>query len=238
VVLLLRGQLFKMRRFERFIFQIGEENFKKINNSKVLILGIGGVGSYAAEALARSGVGTLILVDYDKIDITNINRQIPALTSTIGKYKTDVLSKRIKDVNPTCKVITFKLKYSAQTKETIFNEQIDFAIDACDDINAKLSFIEECLKRKISFISSMAMGNKFSPKLIKISELKKTKYDPIAKILRKKLKERKIEGKIPVIYSEEKPIRKTKPVSSNAFLPSIAGLYAASYAIKFLLKEV
>ncbi len=239
-----------MERFKRNLYAFGPEGVKKLKDASVCVLGIGGVGSFAVEALARSGVGTLILVDKDVIDVTNINRQIHALSTTVGREKVEVMAERIKLINPDCKVIAKKMFYLPSTKEELFEHSFDFLIDACDTVTAKIDVITECLKRDIKFISSMGAGNKLDPTKFEISDLSKTSYDPLAKVLRQKLRKNKVKGKIPVIYSKEEPktpyheengdseIRKeAMPPSSNAFVPSSVGLIAASYVVNKILED-
>ncbi len=235
--------------FQRLELNIGSQNLKMLSTKTVLIVGIGGVGSFAAEALARCGIGTLILIDKDSVDITNINRQIIALHSTIGKDKVEIMKDRINDINPACKVITYKLFYNEDTRDQIFSHQIDFVVDACDTITAKYNIIDTCLEKKIKFISAMGAANKVDPTKFKISTLDKTSYDPLARVLRKKVKDNKLKGKIPVVYSTEIPkkveyindsgtTRKEKhPPSSNAFTPSVSGLICASFVINSLVNN-
>ncbi len=235
-------------QFQRIKLGLSEEQFEKIKGSTVAIVGIGGVGSFSAESLARSGIGKLILVDKDIIDVTNINRQIHALHSTVGLKKTEVMKNRINDINPNCEVITMDMFLNEETYPELFSHNIDFLIDASDTITFKITLIRECLNREIRFISSMGTANKLDPTKFEIADILKTSYDPIAKILRKKLKELKIVGKIPVVYSKEIPIkqnntindssdiRKVKtPPSSNAFTPSVAGLICTSYVVRTII---
>jgi tRNA A37 threonylcarbamoyladenosine dehydratase len=230
----------------RLELAVQEEGIDKLKNSTVAILGVGGVGSFSAEAIARSGVGTIILIDKDDIDITNVNRQIHALHSTVGKSKVSTMKERILDINPDCNVVELHMFYTDETYERLFEYNLDFLIDASDTITFKWHAIKECLKRDIKFISSMGAANKMDPTQFQIADLRKTKYDPIAKVLRQKCRKERIKGKIPVIYSEEIPMkmnyffegenRKQKiPPSSNAFTPSVAGLIAASYCVRSIL---
>ena len=227
-----------MSRFVRFQKMITEENWQRLQNSTVLVIGLGGVGGYVIEALARSGIGSFILVDYDRIDETNINRQIIALTSTIGRQKTEVWKERIKDINPDCQVVLYNMFYQENTKDTPFQEKVDYVIDACDTIASKKLIILECVKRKIPLISCMGTGNKLDPSQLYLADIRKTDYDPLARILRKWVKEEQIKEKILVLCSHEQPIKTNQraPLSS-AFVPSSAGLLIASCVIKDLLKE-
>lgn len=218
---------------------IQKENVDKLKKKTVLILGLGGVGGYVVEALARCFVGTLILVDYDTIDISNINRQIIALHSNIGKKKTEEFKKRIKEINPDCHVVIHNIFYNEQNKDLIFDQNIDFVVDACDTIVSKKIIIEECLKRDIKIISSMGTGNKLNPNMFEIVDIRKTSYDPIAKILRKWVKDKQIKEKIPVLYSKEEKIRtNTQTIGSISFVPSSAGLLIAGYVVRHLLNNL
>ncbi|XMB66523.1 tRNA threonylcarbamoyladenosine dehydratase [Mycoplasmatota bacterium zrk1] len=218
------------------------DKIESIKESTVMVVGIGGVGSYAAEALARTGVGKLILVDKDKIDITNINRQIHALHSTVGKEKVDVMKNRILDINPSCKVHTINV-FELNDAFSLIPE-CDFVIDAIDTITNKIKLIKKCLMENVRFISSMGAGNKVDPTMFQIADISKTEYDPIARIIRQKLRKERVKGKVPVVYSKEVPRKISNafenfedrsmlpPPGSNAFVPSVVGLIAASYAIK------
>ncbi len=217
---------------------IQKENIEKLKQTTVLVVGLGGVGGYVVEALARCFIGTLILVDYDIISLSNINRQIIALQSNIGKLKTEEFKKRIKQINPDCKVITHSIFYNEENKECIFNQKIDFVIDACDCIPSKKILIQECIHRKIPIISSMGTGNKLDPTQFEITDIRKTSYDPIAKRIRKWIKDEKIKEKIPVLYSKEKPKKvKGDKIGSIAFVPSTAGLYIAGYVVNHLISK-
>lgn len=224
--------------FERLRIMIGEDNLQKLKNVKVLIVGLGGVGGYVVEALARSGIGTLILVDYDLVDVTNINRQIIALHSTIGQKKTDVFEKRIKDINPACKIIKYDLFYDENSQEDIFQERPDYVVDACDSVKSKELLIKESLKRNIKIISSMGAGKKLNPSMLELTTIDKTSYDPLAKILRKYLKDQGIKAKIPCVYSKEIAHQKidSKTIGSNAFVPATAGFLLASYVVNDIIK--
>lgn len=245
-----------LHQFSRNELAIGKEGLEKLKKATVAVLGIGGVGSFAVEALARSGVGRLVLVDKDDVDITNINRQIPALLSTVGRPKVDLMKERIADINPECEVIALKMFYTEETYEQFFSYGLDFVIDASDTITYKIHLMKECLKRNIPIISSMGAANKMDPTRFRIADISKTHTDPIAKVIRTKLRKEGIHKGIPVVFSDEKPIiiredvrkevgndqatiRKAKmPPSSNAFVPSVAGLIMASYVVRELLKDV
>lgn len=222
--------------FARLELLVGEK-ISKIKNLKVLIIGVGGVGGYAAESLARCWVSSITIVDYDRIDITNINRQIIALHSTIGKKKVDVLSTRIKDINPNCQVKTYDLFIDSSNIQLIFDADYDYILDCCDTIKSKELIIREAVKRKIKIISSMGAGFKLDPSKISIAKLKNTSYDKIASILRKNLKDQKECLEIPVVYSTESVFKHDKIIGSNSFIPSMFGLFMTSYIINDIVKE-
>ena len=223
----------KQHKFSRFEKIVGSDNLDLLQNKSVLILGIGGVGGYVAEALARSNVGTLILVDFDIVDETNINRQIIALKSTIGMKKVDVLESRIKDINEDCNVIKIDKFIDDKNLVDLFEYDIDYFVDACDTMTTKKKVIDKCLKRKIKFITSMGTGNKLDPSKLVITDIRKTVNDPLARILRKYIKDNKINSKIDVLSSTELPVKTgDRTPGSTSFVPSSAGLLIASYIIR------
>lgn len=227
----------KQPKFERLELVIGNDNLNNISNKTVLVLGCGGVGGYTIESLVRSNIGKIIIVDSDVVDESNINRQIIALESTIGKYKVDVFKKRIKDINSNCKVKTIKEFITKDNIDILFKEHIDYLVDACDTIETKKGLIKECINRNIKLISSMGTGNKLDPSKLMITTLDKTEYDPIAKILRKYCRENKINKKITVLSSTESPIKtNNRTVGSTSFVPSSAGLLITSYIVKDIIK--
>ena len=223
--------------FDRFKILV-ENKFDNISNLSILILGVGGVGGYVVESLARCGVSHITIVDHDVVDITNINRQIVALHSSIGLKKVDVLKKRILDINPNCEVEVFDLFYKVECKDIIFNKKYDYVIDCCDTIKSKEIIIQEALKRNYKIISSMGAGFKFDPSKIKIDKLKNTSYDKIAKILRYNLKDDKKCLEIPVVYSTEEVSKHDTIIGSNAYIPPMFGLYITSYIIKDIMEEL
>ncbi len=225
--------------FNRTIRQIGENNLNKLKNATVLILGIGGVGGNAIEALVRGGIGKVIIVDNDFVNATNINRQLVALHSTIGQSKVEVMKKRINDINPDCEVIPYHTFYSDDTKQEILNHDIDFICDCIDTVTYKIDIIKEALQRNIKIISSMGQGNKFHPERIEIEDLRKTSYDPIAKIIRTKLKRQRIDEFVPVVYSKEQPLKSERELgpTSNSYVPSVAGIIMASYIINSIIEK-
>ena len=224
--------------FDRTISLIGQNKYQKLKESNILVIGIGGVGGYAVEALIRSGVENITIVDYDKIDITNINRQIISLTNNIGNSKTEEWKKRILEINPNVKVNIINEKITSDNIEILFKDNYDFIIDACDTLIVKKLLIKICKAKNINLITICGMGKKLNPSLIKICDIKDTSYDPLAKSLRKYIKEEKIKGKVPCVFSEEKPINNdTNIVSSMIIVPSVAGILAASYVINKLINN-
>ena len=223
----------KQHKFSRLEKLIGSDNLNNINAKSVLILGVGGVGGYVAEALARSNIGQLILVDGDIVDISNINRQIIALTSTVGKKKVDVLEARIKDINNDCKIIKIDKFIDKDNINILFNYKIDFLVDACDTVTTKKEVIVKCLDKNIEFISSMGTGNRLDPSKLEITDIRKTINDPLARIIRKFIKDEKINKKVMVLSSKELPIKTgERTPGSSSFVPSSAGLLIASYIIR------
>lgn len=223
--------------FEREELLIGKDNLLKLKNKTILVIGIGGVGGYVVESLVRCGIGHIVLCDYDTVDITNINRQIIALHSNIGKKKTECFKERINDINPSCCVDTYDLFYDESNKDIFFNQKIDYIIDCCDTLKSKVLIINESIKRNIPIISSMGTGNKFHPEMFKITKLKKTNYDPLAKKLRYLLKDNKEALNIMVAYSEEESVKGLEKIGSISFVPSSVGLLISSYVILDILKK-
>ena len=229
--------IYQPHKFQRFEKLISFLNLEKLSEKSVLVLGCGGVGGYVCEALARSNIGTLILVDYDIVDITNINRQIIAMDSTIGKKKVDVLEERIHDINKSCKVIKIDQFIDDNNLDILFQNKIDFLVDACDTVSTKKAIIKKCLNKKIDFISSMGTGNKLDPSKLEIVDIRQTVNDPLARILRKFIKDEKINKKVMVLSSKELPIKTgDRTPGSTAFVPSSAGLLIASYVVKSFIR--
>ncbi|MBQ7493146.1 MAG: tRNA threonylcarbamoyladenosine dehydratase [Selenomonadaceae bacterium] len=224
-------------RFQRLKLLIGAENFSKLTSATVAVFGVGGVGSFAVEALARSGVGHLVLIDKDNIDATNINRQIHALSSTVGKSKVEVMRQRIHDINPAAQVDTIqKFFLPGEPVEDFFICRYDYVVDAIDTLTAKIFLVEECARRNIKIISSMGAGNKLDATRFKVADIFQTSVDPVAKILRKKLKERGIKN-LKVVWSDEPPLPVKNFIGSTAFVPSVAGLILAGEVVKDLISE-
>lgn len=228
-----------MSDFSRLEMMIGLENLNKLKTKKVIVFGIGGVGGYVVEALTRSAIGRIDIVDSDKISSSNINRQIIALNSTIGQYKTEVMKKRMMDINPEINVETYNIFFLPDNQDEIDFSKYDYIIDAIDTIKAKIALVECAKKYDIPIISSMGTGNKLNPSMLEVSDIYKTSVCPLARVMRQELKRRNID-KLKVVYSKEIPIKnknidgKNIP-SSNSFVPSVAGLIIASEVVKDLL---
>ena len=215
---------------------IGEEGIFKLKDKTVLIIGLGGVGGAALECVVRMGINNIIIVDNDVVDITNLNRQIISLHSNIGENKVDVAKERILDINSNCNVVTINKFIDSSNILELFNYKLDYVIDCCDTVSTKILLIKECLERKIKIISSMGTGNKFHPELLEITELKKTSYDPLAKVIRNKFKHEK--RKIMVVCSKEKGISiGDRTPGSTSLVPNAAGILCASFVINDILKE-
>lgn len=223
--------------FDRLIRIIGEENLSKINSKKVLVLGLGGVGGLATETLIRNGITNIIIVDNDKVDITNKNRQIIALDSNVGILKVDAFEKRIKDINNDVNIIKISDFIDENNIDLLFKYEPDYIIDACDSVNTKVFLIKECLRRNIKFISCMGMGKKMDISKLKIMDIKKTNYDKLAKVIRKRLKDDNVVGKVTVLSSDENVINTKEVIGSYSPVTMSAGIYLADYIIKEIIKE-
>ena len=232
-----------MSEFVRSEMLLGSEALKKLKSSSVVVFGIGGVGSYVCEALARCAVGNLTLIDSDTVSISNINRQIIALHSTVGMQKTDVMSNRIKDINPNINVTAINMFYTPQNSEDIDISKFDYVVDAIDTVTSKINIIKRCYENGINIISSMGTGNKLDPSLFTISDISKTHTCPLARVMRKELKELGIHN-VKVLWSPEKVIspapladeyQKRQTPGSVSFVPSVAGLMIAGEVIKDLI---
>lgn len=220
-------------QFERTSLLVGEEAISKLNNSKVLILGVGGVGGYVAEALARTGVGSITIVDKDTVSESNINRQIIALHSTVGRDKVDVLKERMLDINPDIQVDARKCFFLPDNAHEFDFGQYDYIVDAVDTVTAKLQIIVQAKEASVPVISAMGAGNKVHPEMFEIADIYKTEMCPLAKVMRRELKNRGIK-KLKVVYSKEKPVYKGDVPGSIAFSPSVAGLLMASEVVRDL----
>lgn len=221
--------------FERIIPLIGEEKLSLIKTKTVLLVGVGGVGSYAAEALIRSGIQKLIIIDHDTIALSNLNRQLFTNTSNIGNSKVQELSKRLSLINPDCEIISLDIFLDNTNISILNNYQINYIIDACDTVNTKKLLIDYSLNNNIKLISSMGTAKKIDPTKLEITDIRKTSYDPLAKIIRKYVNSLKTTKKIMVVSSSEQPSN-NKELASMIFVPATAGLLCANYVIKDIIK--
>lgn len=220
-------------KYSRLLPLFGEDSLAKLNKSHVAVFGIGGVGSYVAEALARGGIGEITLVDHDTVAESNINRQLVALSSTVGQSKVSVMAERIKDINPDIIVHEKEVFYLPETCNEFDFEDYDYVIDAVDNVTAKINLIENCNLSNTPIISSMGTGNKLHPELFEISDIYSTSVCPLAKVMRHELKKRGI-ASLKVVYSKEEPLVKSQTPSSASFVPGVAGLILAGEVIKDL----
>lgn len=230
------------QEFSRTALLLGEEAIKKLSESRVAVFGLGGVGGYVVEALARSGVGTLDLIDADMVSITNINRQILALHSTVGRLKTEVAAERVKQINPVICANERNIFFDVNTCDCFDFTKFDYVVDAIDTVTSKILLIERCKAAKTPIISCMGTGNKLDPTGFKVADISQTKMCPLSRILRHELKKRRIEN-VKVVYSEEQP--KTTTIDDNgrhapasvAFVPPAAGLVIAAEVVKDLINN-
>lgn len=238
-----------INQFSRTELLIGKENMEKLAKARVAVFGVGGVGGYVVEALARSGVGTLDLIDNDKVAVTNINRQIIATTKTIGQYKVDIAKERVLEINPEAKVNIYKTFYLPETSDMFDFTKYDYVVDAIDTVTGKLRLVEEANKAGTPIMSSMGAGNKMDPTAFEVADISKTSVCPLAKVMRRELKKRGI-NRLKVVYSKEKALTPREPEGSekeetnkrqtpgsNAFVPSVAGLIIAGEVIKDLISD-
>ena len=248
-----------LNQFSRTQLLLGAEGMEKLKNSRVAVFGVGGVGGYVVEGLARSGVGALDIIDDDKVCLTNINRQIIATRKTVGRYKVDVATERINDINPDCKVRTYQTFYLPETADQFDFAEYNYVVDAIDTVTGKLQLVEEAKKAGTPIISSMGAGNKLDPTAFKVADIYETSICPLAKVMRRECRKRGIES-LKVVYSEEKPIRPLEDMSiscrancicppgaqrkcterrdipgSTAFVPSVVGLIIAGEIVKDLV---
>lgn len=240
-----------MNQFSRSELVFGEACINKLKNSKVIVFGLGGVGGYTLEALARAGVGNIHIVDNDTFNVTNINRQLAALHSTCGRFKTDVWEERVKDINPLCRITKHNTFYLPETAHEFDLESFDYVIDAIDTVTAKIDLAVKCSLAGIKIISSMGTGNKTDPTAFKVADIYSTRVCPLARVMRNELKKRNVPS-LKVVYSEEVPVvpdtkaledylkeeetaKRTVP-GSTSFVPPVAGLIIASEVIKDLMK--
>ena len=242
-----------LNQFSRTEILLGKSAMERLSKSRVAVFGIGGVGGYVCEALARSGVGALDLIDDDKVCLTNINRQIIATTKTVGEYKTDVMQARILDINPEAVVHTYKCFFLPENASDFPFDKYDYVVDAIDTVTAKIELVMQCRKAGVPIISSMGAGNKLDPAKFRVADIYKTQMDPLAKVMRRELKKRDVKN-LKVVYSEEAPVLPVEDMTesqadceserpdskrrsipgSTAFVPSVAGLIIAGEVIKDL----
>ncbi|MCF8565291.1 tRNA threonylcarbamoyladenosine dehydratase [Alicyclobacillus tolerans] len=246
-----------LTQFSRTELVFGKENMELLKQKTVAVLGAGGVGSFAIEALARMGIGRLILIDKDEVDVTNINRQLPALHTTVGRAKVDVMKERIAAINPDCEVVALRSFFLEETKDELFQFGLDYVVDAIDTLSAKILLIKECVERKIPIVSSMGAANKIDPTRFRVVDLKDTRVDPMAKVLRRELKKFGIEKGVKTVSSTESPRlqkqevlneivspeklqtskipKEKRPPGSVPYVPSVVGLILSSVVIHDLL---
>lgn len=215
---------------------IGEDGVNRLRRSSVIIFGVGGVGSYVTEGLARAGIGSITVVDKDCIDITNINRQIPALHSTVGRPKAEVIAERIRDINPECMVVAEECFFLPDTADRFDFSEYDHVIDAIDNVTGKIALAEKAFREGTPIISSMGTGNKLDPTAFRVADIEKTRVCPLARVMRHELRKRGVHG-LKVVYSEEEPVKTgSRTPGSVSFVPSVAGLIIAGEVIKSLLR--
>ena len=230
-----------INQFSRIEMLIGADAMKKLSECRVAVFGIGGVGGHVTEALVRSGIGTIDIIDNDKVSLTNLNRQIIALHSTVGRYKTEVMKERILDINPDCKVFEHKCFYLPENSREFDFGMYDYIIDAVDTVTAKIQLVLEADNFGVPIISCMGTGNKMNPAEFEVTDIYKTTMCPLAKVMRHELKKRTVR-RLKVVYSKEIPLKPQETdednckAGSNAFAPAVAGLIIASEVIKDLIR--
>lgn len=225
-------------QFERLNLLLSEKQINKLKDTTVLVIGLGGVGSYVVESLIRLNIKKIIIVDNDVIDITNLNRQLMTNLNNVGNKKTEEIYLRIKSINPYIEVVKIDSYITKENIDILFKEKIDYLVDACDTIETKKELIRQCIDKNIKMISCMGTGNKLDASLLTICDIRKTSYDPIAKIIRKMVKDERINKKIPVIYSTEKPIKGLNKIGSTSYVPATAGLLCTSYIVNDIVGEI
>ncbi|HOO44311.1 MAG TPA: tRNA threonylcarbamoyladenosine dehydratase [Bacillota bacterium] len=227
-------------RFDRFEKLIGKDRLQVLSHQTIAVFGLGGVGSYVVEALARSGIRKLIICDFDRVEITNINRQLIALESTLDQLKTDVVEERIRDINPEATVLSFSVKADETIIRDILAMEPDYVVDAIDDVFAKVTLIKAAIEKDIPIVSSMGFANKLHPEMIAMTTMDKTSVDPLAKVMRKRLKDEGVSLDFQVAYSKETPIKPEVDgvLASSAFCPSVAGLMIAAHVVNHIIGEL
>lgn len=228
------------KQFERVITLLGEDALKHLQSQRVLVAGLGGVGSYAAESLIRSGIGALVLADYDVVEESNLNRQLQATRATLGQLKTEALKERLLSINPDSRIETFDLKISRENIEAIFEGKIDYVVDAIDDLNAKILLWEKCRKKEIPFVSSLGMARRLDASKICITTLNRTSNDPMARKLRHLAKQAGLSLNVKVVWSLELPLSMegNNGLGSLIFVPASAGLLCGQACIEEILGGV
>ncbi len=230
------GKLYMDIKFNRLASVFGENAISFLAQKHVMIFGLGGVGGYAAEAIARSGVGKITVVDFDTVNETNINRQLCAMSSTLNLNKADVTAQRLRDINPSAVIIPYTARYTATTREKFFSDAPDYIIDAIDCVTDKIDLICESINRSVPIISAMGAGNKIDASAFKVSDISKTKMCPLAKVMRKELGIRGVKH-LKVVFSEESPVAYERVPGSTVWAVGTAGLMLAGEVIKDLIKE-
>ena len=231
-----------MEQFIRTALLIGQENIERLQEARVAVFGIGGVGGHAVEALVRAGIGHIDIIDNDTVAVSNLNRQLIATLDTIGKNKVDVMKERILSINAQAEVTAHQCFFLPETKDMFDFSKYDYVVDAIDMVSSKIHLVEECIKRDIPIISSMGMGNKLDPTKIEVSDISKTHTCPLAKVVRKELRDRDIEH-LKVVFSAEHPLEVKEKVSNGhrilpgsiAFMSPVGGLVLASEVVKDIL---
>jgi len=225
-----------MSFLERTQMILGEDAIIRLSKAHVIVFGVGGVGGYAVEALVRSGIGSLTVVDNDRIETSNLNRQIIALNSTIGQYKVDVAEKRILDINPDCRVTKMRMFYLPETASDFDFSTYDYVVDCIDTVTAKIDIVMRCNEAEVPVISSMGTGNKSDPQKLRIADISKTSVCPLARVMRTELRKRGI-NHLKCVFSTEEVVRTgERTPGSTAFVPSVAGLMIASEVVRDLIK--
>lgn len=220
--------------FSRTKLLLGDEAVGRLSEKRVLIFGVGGVGGFATEALARSGIGCLTIVDHDCVDVTNCNRQIIATQSTVGREKVEVMRERLLDINPRIDIDARKMFYLPETEKEFDFTNYDYILDCVDTVTAKLSIVERALDCGVPVISAMGCGNKLHPERLQVADIYETSVCPLAKVMRRECRKRGLAG-FPVVYSTEEPVTNARPPGSIAFVPAVAGLLMASRVVLDLL---
>lgn len=210
---------------------LGRAGMEKLQQSRIAVVGLGGVGSHAAEALCRCGIGSISMIDFDRVEASNINRQLPALSSTLGRYKTEVMAERMKQINPDLDINCFTCRYGQENSFLINRESCDYVVDAIDSIKDKIHLIKTCLEQEIPIISSMGTANRIDPSLLKIADIKDTSICPVARRVRRELRKQGIYSGLTVVYSMEAPLLKGLEMGSAVYVTASAGLLLAAHTV-------